>query len=167
MKDTITRLIPSWILLALAITITWQSGYADEIWAAWAALSAYGTPVIILACAVWWVVMRGRLEKEHQAIAAREAAADLQEAQARIDVAESDRIRKAACNREQEAREETAKCKQEAAAQIEDANARMLGSVGTNIGRQRMIQKLRKRVSELEAENQELRKKADGLEEAG
>jgi len=163
-KDTITRLLPSWILLALAIAIAWQSGYADELWAAWSALSAYGTPVIILACIVWWLVMRGRLDKEHQAIAAREAAADLQEMQARIDVAESDRIRKAACNREQAAREEMAGVKQEAAAQIEDADARRQRSVNTNMGRQRMIQKLRERVSKLEAENQELRKQADGLE---
>ena len=163
MKDAIVRFLPASIMLALAIAIAWQSGYADEIWAAWSALSAYGTPVILLACAVWWLVMRRRLEKAHQDIASREAAVDLQEAQFRIDMAESERARKAACKREQAAREEAARHKQEAAAQVENATARMQGSVDTNIGRQRLIQKLREQVADLQGELQEMRKRVNGL----
>ena len=166
MKDAIVRFLPASIMLALAVTIAWQSGYADEIWAAWSALSAYGTPVIILACAVWWLVMRRRLEKAHQAIAGREAAVGLQEEQVRIDMTESKRIRQAAQDREKAAREEAARHKQESAAQVEDAKARLGGSVGTNIGRQKLIQRLRERVSVLEAENQELRKQAGESEGA-
>ena len=163
MKDAIVRFLPASILLAMAIAIAWKIGYADEIWAAWSALSAYGTPVIILACAVWWLVMRKRLEKEHQAIASREAAVGLQEAQVRIDMAESKRIRQAAQNREQAVREETTRRKQEAAAQVEDAKVRMQGSVDTNIGRQRLIRKLRGQVADLEGELQEMRKRVNGL----
>ena len=166
MKDTITRLLPSSILFALAIAIAWQSGYADEIWAAWSALSAYGTPVIILACAVWWLVMRGRLEKAHQAIASREAAVGLQEEQARIDTAKARHTMAEAERIKQAAREEVTTCRQEAAAQIEDADARRKRSVDTNIGRQRKIQMLRERVSVLEAENQELREQAGKSEGA-
>ncbi|MDE0207563.1 MAG: hypothetical protein OXP66_16240 [Candidatus Tectomicrobia bacterium] len=166
MKDAIVRFLPASIMLVLAITIAWQSGYADEIWAAWSALSAYGTPVIILGCAVWWLVMRRRLEKAHQAIAGREAAVGLQEEQVRIDMTESKRIRQAAQDREKAVREEAARHKQESAAQVEDAKARLGGSVGTNIGRQKLIQRLRERVSVLEAENQELRKQAGESEGA-
>ncbi len=165
MKDAIVRLLPSSILLALAIAIAWQSGYADELWTAWSALSAYGTPVIILACGAWWLVMRGRLEKENQAIVGREAAAGLQEEQARIDTAKARHTMAEAERIKQAAREEVTTCRQEAAAQIEDADARRKRSVDTNIGRQRKIQILRERVSVLEAENQELRGQA-GLEGA-
>lgn len=163
MKDTITRLLPSSILFALAIAIAWQSGYADEIWAAWSALSAYGTPVIILACAVWWLVMRRRLEKAHQAIADREAAVRLQEKQVEIDMKESKRIRQAAQDREKAVREEAARHKQESAAEVEDAKARMQGSVDTNIGRQKLIQRLRGQVADLQGELEEMRRRMNGL----
>jgi len=162
-KDTITRLLPSSILFALAIAIAWQSGYADEIWAAWSALSAYGTPVIILACAVWWLVMRRRLEKAHQAIADREAAVRLQEKQVEIDMKESKRIRQAAQDREKAVREEAARHKQESAAEVEDAKARMQGSVDTNIGRQKLIQRLRGQVADLQGELEEMRRRMNGL----
>jgi len=162
-KDTITRLLPSSILSALAIAMAWQSGYAGEIWAAWSALSAYGTPVIILACAVWWLVMRRRLEKAHQAIADREAAVRLQAKQVEIDMKESKRIRQAAQDREKAVREEAARHKQESAAEVEDAKARMQGSVDTNIGRQKLIQRLRGQVADLQGELEEMRRRMNGL----
>jgi len=162
-KDAIVRFLPASIMLALAVTIAWQSGYADEIWAAWSALSAYGTPVIILACAVWWLVMRRRLEKAHQAIADREAAVRLQEKQVEIDMKESKRIRQAAQDREKAVREEAARHKQESAAEVEDAKARMQGSVDTNIGRQKLIQRLRGQVADLQGELEEMRRRMNGL----
>ena len=163
MKDAIVRFLPASIMLALAVTIAWQSGYADELWAAWSVLAAYGAPVIVLACAVWWLVMRGRLEKEHQAIAGREAAASLQEENARNTMAEAERIRQAAHNQVQAAMEEVARREQEAAAQIENAEARMQGSVNTNIGRQRLIRDLKGQVADLQGELQELKKRVNGL----
>ena len=147
MKDIITRFLPLSILLALAVTIAWQSGYADELWAAWSVLSAYGAPVIVLACAVWWLVMQGRLEKERQAIAGREAAVDLREEQVRIAMAESERIRKAARNEVQAAMEQVARREQEAAAKVEAAEFRMQRSVNTNIGLHQQVKKLRERLN--------------------
>lgn len=117
---------------------------------AWPILVTYGGALVALAITIALIAWYYKMQSERQAIARREAAVGLQEEQVRIVMAEAERIRKAAENREQEAREEVARCKQEAAAQIKEANDRLQGSVSTNIGRQRTIQKLRERVTELE-----------------
>jgi len=117
---------------------------------AWPILVTYGGALVALAIAVGLTVWYYKMQWERRAIASREAAVGLQEAQVRIEAAEAERIRKAAQKQMQEAREEVARCREEAAAQIKEANDRLRGSVNTNIGRQRTIQKLRERVTELE-----------------
>jgi len=122
---------------------------------AWPILVTYGGALVALAVTAGLFVWYYMMQRERRAIASREAAVGLQEEQVRVAVAKAERIRKAAENREQEAREEIARCKQEAAAQIKEANDRLQGSVNTNIGRQRTIQKLRKRVKELGGEGED------------
>ena len=136
------------ILLATAIAVAWRTGYADDIRAAWSVLQTYGPAAIVLACAAWWLVMRGRLTNEHQAIAQREAAADLQEAGVRITMAEAERIQKAAQNQVQAAKDEATKREQEAEKRVKAAEFRLQRSVATNIGLRRQIQKLKKQVNE-------------------
>ena len=119
---------------------------------AWPILATYAGALVALAIPIGVAVCRYRMQQERQAIAKREAAADDQEEQVRIALAESDRIQKAARNQVQEAREEVARCKQEAAEQVKEANDRLQGSVNTNIGRQKTIQNLRERVKKLEEE---------------
>ena len=135
------------ILLATAIAVAWRTGYADDIRAAWSVLQTYGPPAIVLACAAWWLVMRGRLTNEHQAIAQREAAADLQEAEVRITMAEAERIQKAAQNQVQAAKDEATRREQEAEKRVKEAEFRLQRSVATNIGLRRQIQNLKKRLN--------------------
>ena len=135
------------ILLAAAIAVAWRTGYADEIRVAWSVLETYGPPAIVLACAAWWLVMRGRLTNEHQAITQREAAADLQEAGVRITMAEAERIQKAARNQVQAAKDEAARREQEADRRVKTAEFRLQRSVATNIGLRRQIQNLKNRLN--------------------
>ena len=122
---------------------------------AWPVLVTYGGALVVLGSVVAVAVARSIALRERQLIAGREAAVDLQEAQVRIDAAEVERIRKVAQDQVQAAMDQVARCKQEAAAQIKEANDRMQRSVNTNMGRQRTIQKLRKRVKELGGEDDE------------
>lgn len=117
---------------------------------AWPILAAYGGALLVVGITVAVAVGRSMILRERQAIAQREAAVALQEEELRIATAESQRIRRAADNQVQAAREEMERCRQAAAAEIAEANARMQGSVDTNMGRQKQIQKLRARVKELE-----------------
>ena len=133
---------------------------------AWPILVTYGGALLVLCSAIGVAVGRTITLQERKAIDIRETGVGLQEERIRIDTAKARHAMTDAEGVKQAAREEMARFKQEATAQIEDADARLMGSVGTNMGRQRMIQKLRKRVGELEAENQELRKQFGGPEEA-
>lgn len=153
-------------------SIFWESGSSDFGWHpltpyyAWPILVTYGGALVAVAIVTGAVAGRSIMHQARQAIDTREAAVGLQEEQVRIDTAKAKRTMAEAEEIRKGAREEVARCRQEAAAQIEDANARRQRSVDTNIGRQRKIQGLRERVSELEAENQELRKQVGGPEEA-
>ena len=131
---------------------------------AWPILAIYGGALVVLGTVIVVAIGRSIILKERQAIAAREAAASLQEEQARIAMEESERIRRAARNQIQSAKERIEEREHEADTRVEEAEARLEGSVGTNIGRQKTIQKLRERKSELEAENQELKKRLSELE---
>ena len=122
---------------------------------AWPILVTYGGALVVLAITTALIASYYKMQRERRAIASREAAVGLQEEQVRIDATKAESIRKDAEDRVQAAREEVARCKQEAAAQIKEANERLQGSVNTNIGRQRTIQKLRKRVKELGGEEEE------------
>ena len=52
-------------------------------WAAGPVLTAYGAPVLALACALGWVVAKTRMAEERQRLAKSEAAADAQMLEAR------------------------------------------------------------------------------------
>ena len=117
---------------------------------AWPILVTYGGALVVLASVVGVAVGRAVMLQERQAIATREAAVGLQEAKVRIDTAKAKRTMAEAGRIKQAAREEMAECRQETAAQIEHAEFRLKRSVDTNIGRQKLIQKLRRRVTELE-----------------
>lgn len=131
---------------------------------AWPILVTYLGALVVVAVVVAVAIACSILQRGRQVIARREAAVGLQEEQARTDTAKARHVMAEAERIRQSAKEEMTRFEQEATAQIEDADARMQGSVNTNIGRQRMIQKLRERVSELETENQELRKQVGGPE---
>ena len=109
-------------------------------------------------------VKQTREEAEQQVLAVREEAA----LEARHVMAAARRIEEAAHEGAQDevlaALDQVAKREQEAAVQIEKAEFRLQRSVDTNIGRQKTIQKLRKRVDVLEKENQELKKRISELE---
>lgn len=120
---------------------------------AWPILVTYGGALVMLASVVGVAVGRAVMLQERQAIATREAAVGLQEAKVRIDTAKAKRTMAEAEGIKQTAREAIAKCRQEAAAKIEHAEFRLQRSVGTNIGLHRQVQKLRKRVTELEGED--------------
>ena len=94
-------------------------------------------------------VKRAKAETERQALTEREAAAETQMQEARHTMAEAERISQAAQDEVQAAMEQVARREQEAAAQVEAAEFRLNRSVDTNIGRQKLIQKLRKQVNEL------------------
>ena len=141
--------------------VTWSEGIGSPLdtgmqWRAltphyaWPILATYGGALLVVGITVAVAVGRSMILRERQAIAQREAAVALQEEELRIATAETQRIRRAADNQVQAAREEMKKCRQEAAAEIAEANTRMQGSVDTNMGRQKQIQKLRARVKELE-----------------
>ena len=136
-------------VLAVVIPIALRNGYAGELWAAWSVLAAYGAPVLVLVCVVGWKVAQRHLAKERQALAEREAAADAQVQEARHTMAKARGIKQTAQDEVQAAMEQVARREQEAAAQVEKANDRLQGSVDTNIGRRKLIQKLRKQVNEL------------------
>ena len=141
-------------------TILWRATDGNSGWRAltpyyaWPILVTYGGALVALAITIALIAWYCMMQRERRAIASREAAVGLQEEQVRIDAAKAERIRKDAENRVQAAREEVARCKQEAAAQIKEANDRLQGSVNTNIGRQKAIQKLKKRVKELGGEEE-------------
>ena len=94
---------------------------------AWPILVTYGGALVALAVTVGLIAWYCTMQRERRAIASREAAVGLQEEQVRVAMAKAGRIRKAAENREQEVREEMARCKQEAAAQVKEANDRPAG----------------------------------------
>ena len=136
-----------------------DAGYAWQAltpYYAWPILAIYSGALIVLAVTVAVAVRRSIVQREREAIAQREAAVALQEEQVRIATAETERIRTAARNQVHAATEEMKRCRQEAAVQIEEANTRLQGSVGTNMGRQRQIQNLRAQVKELEERVKEL-----------
>ena len=158
--------------------VTWSEGLLDRNlnigggwlamtpYYAWPILVTYGGALIVAAGVVGAAVWYYMVQRERKAINIREAAVGLQEAHVRITSAKAERTMEEAEGIKQASRKEMTRCKQEAAARIEDAEVRLEGSVGTNMGRQKTIQKLRKRVSALAAENQELRKQVGGPEEA-
>lgn len=108
-------------------------------WAAWPVLAAYGAPVIVLACALGWVIAKIRMTEEHQAIAEREAAAGARMQEARRIQDEGEGITRQA----QAALEQVAEREREAEARIEAAEFRLKRSVETNIGLRRQLQKLK------------------------
>lgn len=141
--------------------VTWSEGIGSPLdtgmqWRAltphyaWPILATYGGALLIVGITVAVAIGRSIILRERQAIAQREAAVGLQEEQVRIATAETKRIRTAAQNQVHAAREEMKRCRQEAAVQIDEANTRLQGSVDTNMGRQKQIQKLKARVTELE-----------------
>ena len=137
-------------------SIFWESDSSDFGWQpltpyyAWPILLTYGGALLVVAITVAVAIGRSIFLRERQAIAQREAAVALQEEQARHTMAEAERIKQAARNQVQAAMEEVAKREQAAAVQIDEANTRLQGSVDTNKGRQKQIQKLKARVTELE-----------------
>ena len=119
---------------------------------AWPILVIYGAPLLALAGILGWAVGRMSRAEVHQQIAKREAAVAEREQEAR-------RVRQEGETMQEQARiavAEAARDKQAAATQIDEANTRLQGSVGTNMGRQRQIQNLRGRVKELEERVKEL-----------
>lgn len=123
---------------------------------AWPILVAYGGALLALGITVAVAIGRSIFLREKEAIAQREAAVGLKEEEVRIARVEAERIRIAAGRQVQEAREEITRHEQEAKERIKEAEFRLERSVGTNMGRQRQIQKLRARVTELEERVKEL-----------
>ena len=113
---------------------------------AWPILVIYGAPLLALAGILGWAVGQMSMAEVHQRIARREAAAAEREQEARRVRQEGEAMQEQA----RRAMAEATRDKQEAAARIAEAEFRLKRSVGTNMGRQEQIQKLRARVTELE-----------------
>ncbi len=113
---------------------------------AWPILVIYGAPLLVLVGILGWVVGRMSMAEAYRQIAKREAAAAEREQEARRIRQEGEAMQAQA----RTAMAEVARDKQEAAARIAEAEFRLERSVGTNMGRQEQIQKLRERVKELE-----------------
>ena len=151
-------------------------GYAGQLWAAvsgyaasaWTdfrgGMTAYGRAAVVVGLLLgitfgvaggWLVgrrlaqvaVKRAKAETERQALTEQEAAAETQMQEVRHTMAEAERIKQAAQDKVQAAMDQVARREQEAAAQVEAAEFRLTRSVKTNIGRQKLIQKLRKRLN--------------------
>lgn len=155
MAVTFRRLVPH--IDDFAYVIRWSSDLASGTgwhaltpYYAWPILVTYGGALVALALPVGVAVWRYMMQQERQAIAKREAAAAAQVQEAERILAEAKEIRQAAQDEVQSAMEQVARREQEVAAQVEGVEAKLQRSVNTNIGRQRTIQKLRERVTELE-----------------
>ena len=154
---TFRRLVPH--LDDSAYVIRWSSDmdgatgwHALMPYHAWPVLVTYGGALVALAIPIGVAVWRYMMQQERKDIAKREAAAAALEQEARRTLAEAEEIRRAAQDEVRAAMEQTARREEEAAAQVKEANERLQGSVNTNIGRQKTIQKLRERVKELGGE---------------
>lgn len=113
---------------------------------AWPILVVYGAPLLVLVGILGWAVARMSMAEAYQQIARREAAAAEREREARRVRQEGEAMQAQA----RTAMAEVARREQGATAQIAEAEFRLERSVGTNMGRQEQIQKLRARVKELE-----------------
>ena len=152
---TFRRLVPH--IDDFAYVIRWSSDvhvatgwHALTPYYAWPILVTYGGALIVLALPIGMAVWRYMMQQERQDIAGREAAAAARVQEAERILVEAKEIKQAAQDEVQTAMDQVARREQEAAAQVEDAEAKLRRSVSTNIGRQKTIQKLRERVTELE-----------------